>query len=68
MKEETNEFIERFKGLSDDELIKIHNNDLGKPGWVSARGRFHDALSKEFKKRGINSSGGGKMTNLKKND
>ena len=31
-----------------EECINLFNNDVGNPGWVSARGRFHEALRKKF--------------------
>ena len=40
-----NEYSERFRNASIDELIETFNGDVGKEGWVSARGRFHGALA-----------------------
>ena len=48
-----NEYSERFRNASIDELIETFNGDVGKAGWVSARGRFHGALEYEFRKRGF---------------
>lgn len=48
-----NEFKERFQKMDDEQLIATYHEDLKKQGWVSARGRFHAALSEEFEKRGI---------------
>ena len=48
-----NEFSEQFRSASIDELIETFNGDVGKAGWVSARGRFHAALAYEFRKRGF---------------
>ena len=31
-----------------EECINLFNNDVGNLGWVSARGRFHEALRKKF--------------------
>tara|TARA_Y100001968_G_C19348126_1_gene713190 strand:+ start:480 stop:776 length:297 start_codon:yes stop_codon:yes gene_type:complete len=31
-----------------EECINLFNNDVGNPGWVSARVRFHSALRKKF--------------------
>jgi hypothetical protein len=48
-----NEFEQRFTSLSDEELVAILKEDVSKPGWVAARGRFYAALRAEFNKRGI---------------
>ena len=45
------EFQERFRGMSDEQLIGAFNGDVGNPGWVSARASFHAALREEFEKR-----------------
>lgn len=47
------EFLKRFKSLSDEELKKTYYDDKKKPGWVRARGEFLSALRQEFKNRGI---------------
>ena len=49
----SNEFKERFKKMNNEQLMAVYNEDIKKPGWVSARGRFHTALREEFLKRGI---------------
>ncbi len=48
------EFKERFQKMDDKQLVDTYNEDIKKQGWVSARGRFHAALSEELKKRGLN--------------
>ena len=48
-----NEYSERFRQASTAELIETFNGDIGKTGWVNARGRFHGALAYEFSKRGL---------------
>ena len=48
-----NEYRERFKAMSEEELIEAFNGDVGNPGWVSARALFHYALREEFDNRGI---------------
>ena len=45
--DEPNEFTQRFKDASLQELIDAYNGNLHKPGWVSARGRFLAALGAE---------------------
>ena len=45
-----------FSEYSDEQLVERFNGDVGKPGWVAARGRFHHALFSEFRKRGIDFS------------
>jgi hypothetical protein len=51
-----NEFAARLRGLSDQELVDLFNKDVGNPGWVAARGRFHVALKEEFTRRGFDFS------------
>jgi hypothetical protein len=51
-----NEFTIRLRAMSDNELIDAFNKDVGNPGWVAARGRFHAALREEFIKRGFDFS------------
>jgi hypothetical protein len=50
------DFKNRFLKMSDDELIDVFNNDVGKHVWISARARFHSALCEEFDKRGFDYS------------
>ena len=47
------EFKERFKNMSDEQLIETYNSDRGKPGWVTSRAMFHTALREELEKRNI---------------
>ena len=54
--DEPNEFTQRFKDASLQELIDAYNEDLPKRGWVSARGRFLAALGAEFRRRSVDSS------------
>jgi hypothetical protein len=55
------EFVERFKNMSDEELIDAFNSDVGKNGWVPARASFHAALRGEFENRSYDYSAiGGK--------
>ena len=51
-----NQFSIKLQTMSDDELIDAFNKDVGKPGWVAARGRFHAALREEFIKRNFDFS------------
>ena len=48
-----NEFTEQLRNITDEELIERFNKDVGNPGWVAARGRFHHAMSEEFVRRGF---------------
>ena len=57
-----NEFSERFRSASIDELIETFNGDVGKEGWVGARGRFHAALAYEFRKRGFGMLNGASLS------
>ena len=45
-----------FSMDSDERLVEYFNRDVGNPGWVAARGRFHHALFSEFRIRGIDIS------------
>ena len=48
-----NEYIEELKKCTVDELIVRFNADVGNPGWVGARGRFHAALKQAFLDTGL---------------
>jgi hypothetical protein len=50
------ELKERFRSMSDEELINAFNDDVGKHGWVSARASYHGALRDEFENRGYDYS------------
>ena len=50
------DFSKKLEKLTDEGLINVFINDLGKSGWVRSRGIFLAALHEEFKKRGIDSS------------
>lgn len=58
--DETNQLYqecrERLRKMNDGQLIDLFNNDVGNPGWVSARARFHAAIYEEFKERGFDIS------------
>lgn len=56
------EFAERFKKMSDEELIKAYKKDIGNPGWVSARAFFISALHEELDFRKLDYS---KISNSK---
>lgn len=56
MQKQLNEFQKRFKAMNDEELIATFNGDVGKPGWVAARSRFHYAIHEEFRNRGFDYS------------
>jgi hypothetical protein len=62
-----NEYIERFKSYSDEELIDCFNRDVGNPGWVSACASFLAAIHSEFDRRNIDYSdiGDSKSLSLK---
>lgn len=50
------EYRRRFRKMTNDDLISTFNSDVGNPGWVGARGRFHIALQDEFIHRGFDIS------------
>ena len=47
-----NEFQERFKKMTDEELLVTYDKDKVKSGWVSARAQFLTALREELENRG----------------
>ena len=49
-------FRARFRNASVEELVQAFNDDVGKPGWVSARGSFHVALREAFLATGLDCS------------
>ena len=51
--EQVNEFTERLRSATLQELVDSYNSQVGNPGWVSAKGRFLHALYHEFKRREI---------------
>lgn len=55
---------ESLQKMSDEQLIDSFNKDVGNPGWVSARGRFHSALREEFENRGFDFSAIGNKNSL----
>lgn len=55
---------EELQGMSDEQLIDSFNKDVGNPGWVGARARFHSALYAEFEDRGFDFSAIGNKNSL----
>ena len=49
----TNEFIGRYTGYTDDELVAANTRARTGDGWVAARGRCIGAIAEEFYARGI---------------
>ncbi len=49
-------FEKRFKSYDVEELITTFNADVGNPGWVRARGVFHNPLRKAFLATGLDCS------------
>lgn len=47
---------EQLQKMSDEQLIDSFNKDVGNPGWVDARARFHSAIHEEFERRGFDFS------------
>ena len=48
------EYLERFSGYSDLELIEAFNGQVGNPGWGVARSGYLSALRSQLDARGIN--------------
>ena len=51
-----NEYLEQFKEITDEELIRRFNEQVGVRGWVSARGAYVAAIHVEFDRRGFDYS------------
>lgn len=59
-----NEFEASLAKLTNRQLISRFNSDVGNPGWVAARARFHSALRAELTRREIDFSLIGNETSL----
>lgn len=56
IKNKYKDYQERFKNMSNAQLIATLNEDMGKPGWVSSRAIFYSTLREEFGNRGLDYS------------
>jgi len=54
--EQHNEYTQRFRDASLQELIDAYNREVPITAWLSARGRFLAAMGKEFRHRSVDSS------------
>jgi hypothetical protein len=61
------EYQQRFSNYSDQELVNAFNEEIGKPGWVGARGSYLVALRLELNHRQIDYSAIGDETGLSLN-
>ncbi len=61
------EFLARFKSLTDQEIIERFNEQIGNNGWTSSRGSYLAALHDEFLNRGFDFSaiGGSESLSLR---
>lgn len=50
------EYLEYFKGMTDEQLVHVFNREVGNNGWVSARASYLGALHGEFENRNYNYS------------
>jgi hypothetical protein len=50
------EFEHSFENQSDDKIVALFNNEIGKNAWGTARAGYILALSNTFSKRGIDFS------------
>ncbi len=50
---EFDEYIEKLKDCSDEELSKLVDEQKGKPGWTHSRANYMAALSSEQERRGL---------------
>ena len=57
-------FKRRMGNYSDEELIQAFNNEVGNPGWTSARAAYLVAIRDEFKERGYDYSAVGNEEGL----
>ena len=55
---------EKLQKMNDEQLVDAFNEDVGNPGWVGARARFHSALREEFESRGFDFSAIGNKSSL----
>ena len=62
------EFLDRFVSKSDKYMINVFNEEVGKKGWVSARGTYMAAIHKEFENRGFDYSAIGNKKSLSFNN
>lgn len=46
-----NEFVERFKTYSNEEIIDCFNKEVGNSGWGTARASYLAAIQNEFGRR-----------------
>ena len=46
-------YRERFRRMTDEELLKTYRDDKRKPGWTNSRSYFYAGLNDEFEKRNI---------------
>lgn len=53
--EDYQKFLDRFKKMSDDELLDVLKNEATKPGWTRSRSLFLSSLNEELKYRKIDS-------------
>jgi hypothetical protein len=58
------EYAERFKKMSDDELVAAFNREVGNPGWTSSRASYLAELRREFTAREYNYSAIGDEASL----
>jgi hypothetical protein len=62
--EKYDEFANRFKGKTDDEVVAAFNREVGNNGWTSSRASFMAALHDEIKARGFDFSAVGDAESL----
>lgn len=58
------QFRKMFNGLSNENLIRAFNREIGNPGWTSTRAAYLAALHWELKERGFDYSAIGNKTEL----
>ena len=58
------EYRAKLRSLTNEELIGKINQEVGKPGWVAARGRYLSALRETVLERGIDGGEAVKTTGL----
>lgn len=58
------EFRNRFKKVSDKQLIGAFNREVGNKGWTTSRASYLAALHQEFEDRGYNYQSIGDKTGL----
>jgi len=56
MDKSSSDYKERFESMTNEELVKAFNQEVGNSGWTSSRAKYLTALREEFINRNIDLS------------